>query len=89
MTTHADSGQRPRASARTRRMVIFRVGLGLLLSRQFRELMMAGLIGLAALAGLAREGHSRAWVRLAAWDKRRNLRHRRTVSPGSAKPGSA
>jgi hypothetical protein len=85
MKTHADAGQRPRASARTRRMVIFRVGLGLLLSRQFRELVLAGLIGLAALAGLAREGHARAWVRLAAWDKR----HQRTVQPGSAKPGSA
>jgi hypothetical protein len=84
MTTQADSGQRPRAAARTRRTVIFRVGLGLLLSRQSRELMLAGLIGLAAMIGLAREGHSRAWVRLAAWDKQRSLRQQRTVKSGSA-----
>ena len=89
MTTHADSGQRPRASARTRRMVILRVGVGLLLSRQSRELAIAGLLGLAAVVGLARAGHARTWARLAAWDKQRNLLQQRAIKPGSAKPGPA
>jgi hypothetical protein len=58
---------------------MLRIGLGLLLSRPFHKQVIAGVIGLAALAGLARENQARTRARLAAWDKRQNLRYRRTV----------
>jgi hypothetical protein len=73
------SARRARAASRSRRRVMLRIGFGLLLSRQFHELVIAGVIGLAALAGLARENQARARTRLAAWDKRQNLRYERTV----------
>jgi hypothetical protein len=66
-------------ASRKYRSVMFRIGLGLVLSRPFHEVVIAGVIGLAALAGLARENEARTRARLAAWDKRQNLRYQRTV----------
>jgi hypothetical protein len=55
------------------------IGLGLVLSRRFGGRVIAGVIGLAALAGLARENQARTRARLGAWDKQQNLRHQRTA----------
>jgi len=73
------SAPRSRVASRNYRRVMFRIGLGLLLSRPFHELVIAGVIGLAALAGLARENQARTRARLAAWDKRQDLRYQRTA----------
>ena len=73
------SARRSRAARRNHRGVLLRIGLGLLLSRPFHELVIAGVIGLAALAGLAGESQARSRARLAAWDKRQNLRYQRTA----------
>jgi type II secretory pathway pseudopilin PulG len=59
---------------------MLRIGLGILRSRQFRELVIIGVIGAAALAGLARENQARARARVAAWDQRQHLRHQRTAT---------
>jgi hypothetical protein len=53
------------------------IGLGFLRSRFIVELAIAGAVGLAALAGLARENQARTRARLAAWDKRQGLRYPR------------
>jgi len=42
------------------------------------------VIGLAAAARLARHGQAGLLSRLAAWDKRRNVRHLRSVKGGQA-----
>jgi hypothetical protein len=73
------AARRSRAARRNRRMALLRIGLGLLLSSRFLVHVIAGVIGLAALAGLARENEARTVVRLAAWDKQQKLRHQRTV----------
>ena len=58
------------------------IGLGavaiILRSRRLHELVIVGVIGLAALARLSRENQARTLARVAAWDKRRNLRDQRT-----------
>jgi len=53
---------------------MYRVGLGLLLSFPLHKLVITAVIGLAALAGLARENQARTVARVAAWDKAQNLR---------------
>jgi hypothetical protein len=58
-------------------VAIFRIVLGILLSRRFHELVICAVIALAAVAGLVRENQTRTWARLAAWDKRQNLRYQR------------
>ena len=73
------SAPRSRVASRNHRRVMLRIGLGLLLSRPFHELVIGGVIGLAALAGLARENQARTRARLAAWDKRQDLRYQRTA----------
>jgi hypothetical protein len=60
-------------------MAMLRIGLGLLGSRPFHKLVITAVIGLAALAGLARENQARTFVRVAAWDRQQNLRHQRTA----------
>jgi hypothetical protein len=60
-------------------MAMLSIGLGLVLSRRFNGQVIAGVIGLVALAGLARENHARTRARLGAWDKQHNLRHQRTA----------
>jgi hypothetical protein len=42
-------------------------------SRRFHGQVITGIIGLAALAGIARETQASALTRLAAWDKARRL----------------
>jgi hypothetical protein len=73
------SARRSRAASRNHRRVMLRIGLGLLLSRPFHELVIAAVIGLAALVGLARENQARTRARLGAWDKGQNLRYQRTA----------
>jgi hypothetical protein len=45
----------------------------LLRSHLFHGQVIIGVIGLSALAGLARENQARARARLAAWDRARKL----------------
>jgi hypothetical protein len=73
------AARRSRAARRNRRVALLRIGLGFLLSSRFLVHVITGLIGLAALAGLAQENEARTVVRLAAWDKQQNLRHQRTA----------
>jgi hypothetical protein len=42
-------------------------------SRHVHEQVIIGVIGLSALAGLARENQARARARVAAWDKATRL----------------
>lgn len=42
-------------------------------SRTYEHVIMV-VIGVAAVAGLGRASQTRSFARLAAWDKRRNLR---------------
>jgi len=65
-------------------MVVLLIGLGLLRSRRFPGRVIIGVIGLVALARLARENQVRAWARLVAWDKRQNLRYQRSAKTGPA-----
>jgi hypothetical protein len=58
---------------------MYRIGLGLLLSHPFHKLVITAVLGLAALAGLARENHPRNLARMAAWDKAQNLRRQGTA----------
>jgi hypothetical protein len=58
-------------------MAMLRIGLGLLRSRQLHEQVIFGIIGLAALAGIARENQARAVTRLAAWNQQQTLRLQR------------
>ena len=57
-------------------MAMLRMGLGLLRSRQLHAQVITG-IGLAALAGIARENQARAVTRLAAWNQQQTLRLQR------------
>jgi hypothetical protein len=79
VTRTGESAGRSRQVRRSQRMAILRIGLGILLSRRFHELVICAVIALAALAGLARENQTRTWARLVAWDRRQNLRHQRTA----------
>jgi hypothetical protein len=45
-------------------------------SRSYEHVIMV-VIGVAAVAGLGRASQTRSFARLAAWDKRRNLRGQR------------
>jgi hypothetical protein len=78
MTSETRSGRaarrRSRAASRNHRTVMFRIGLGLLLSLPFHKLVITAVLALAALAGLARENQARNLARLAARDKAQNLR---------------
>jgi hypothetical protein len=58
-------------------MAMLRIGLGLLRSRQLHAQLITGIIGLAALAGIARENQARAVTRLAAWNQQQTLRLQR------------
>jgi len=67
--------------------VVLLIGLGLLRSRRFPGQVIIGVIGLVALARLARENQARAWARLVAWDKRQNLRYQRSAKTGRRSRG--
>lgn len=73
----AGQARQSRTVSRHYRMAIFRIGLGLLLSRRLHAQVITGAIGLAALAGLVRENEVRTVARLVAWDKQQNLRYQR------------
>ena len=79
--TGGPAGQ-SRAASGERRVIMLAIGLGVvanvLRSPRFRELVIVGVIGLAAVAGLSRENQARTLARVAAWDKKRNLPHQRT-----------
>ena len=71
------AARRSRAVRRNRRIAMLRIGLGLLRSRQLHAQVITGIIGLAALAGIAREDQARAVTRLAAWNQQQTLRLQR------------
>ncbi len=71
------AARRSRAARRNHRWAVRRIWLGVLLSHPFRELVIAGVISVAALAGLARENQVRTLARLAAWEKQQILRQQR------------
>jgi hypothetical protein len=60
-------------------MAMLRIGLGILRSRPFLKLVIAAVIGLAALVGLARENEARNRGRMIAWDKAQKLRRQGTA----------
>jgi hypothetical protein len=82
-------GSRPerqaRAASRKRRMIVLGVELDALLcllrNRRFQQTVITGIIGLAALARLAKESHTHGIARLAAWDKKQDLRRQRNARP--------
>lgn len=82
---------RSRAARRRHRVAWYRVGLAcavaLLRSRRFHERMIAGVIGVAALAGLARQSQARAVERLAAWDQQRMRQETRKAKIGRDSSG--
>jgi hypothetical protein len=49
----------------------------LLRDRRFQERVITGVIGLVALAGLARENRERSLARLATWSRKYSSRDRR------------
>jgi hypothetical protein len=79
--TGGPAGQ-SRAANGQRQVVMLMIGLGaatnLVRSRRFHEMVIVGVIGLAALARMSKENQARNLARVAAWDKRRNLRDQRT-----------
>jgi hypothetical protein len=64
-----------RASGREHRLVWLGIGLAALLhvvrTRRFAVLLITGVVGVAALAVVARENQARNLARVAAWDRRR------------------
>jgi hypothetical protein len=79
--TGGPAGQSRTANGQ-RQVVMLMIGLGaaanLVRSRGFHEMVIVGVIGLAALARMSRENQARNLARVAAWDKRRNLRDQHT-----------
>ena len=74
-----------RAARREHRVIMFGIELDavahLLRDRRLQERVITGVIGLVALAGLARETQERSLARLATWSGRyyfRDLRQART-----------
>jgi hypothetical protein len=75
---HRGAARQPRAASRQRGVLVLGLGAGAVAgylgSRRFHVQVLVGIIGLAALAGLARESQTRSLARLAAWDKRQHAR---------------
>ena len=65
------SAGQPQA-ARNHRVALLLIGLGFLRSRRVVEAVIIGVVGLAALAALARENQTRNRARMAAWLKRKS-----------------
>ena len=81
-----DHGQDARPSrqarpARPERLIVLGVELNALArlvgDRRFQRNLITGIIGLVALARLVREGETRSFARLAAWDQKQSLRRQR------------
>lgn len=70
--TGGPAGQ-SRAASGQRQVIMLTIGLGVvanvLRSPRFRELVIVGVIGLAAVARPSRENQARTLARVAAWDK--------------------
>ena len=66
-----------RAARRRQRAVWLRIGLGILRSRPFHERVVLVIIGVAAIARIARDSQAGALARLAAWDRRQRQRLQR------------
>ena len=79
---HRGAARQPGAASRQRGVLVLGLGAaavaGYLGSRRLHVQVLVGIIGLAALAGLARESQTRSLARLAAWDKRRQARQPRS-----------
>ena len=73
------SARQSRAAARAHRNAVLLIGLGFLRSRVVVELAIAGALGLAAMAGLARENQARTRARVAVWYNAQSTRQRRPI----------
>ena len=87
LSARAAATEKPgrRAARREHRVIMFGIELDavahLLRDRRLQERVITGVIGLVALAGLARETQERSLARLATWSGRyyfRDLRQART-----------
>jgi hypothetical protein len=84
---------KPSAVTPQRRAIWVMIGLATavhaLRDRRLQETVLAGIIGLAAIAALARSNQDRAFARLAAWDRRLSGRYQREAQrlTHSAPPG--
>jgi hypothetical protein len=74
-------------ASRGHRLIVLGIGLeaflNLLRNPRFQRNVITGLIGLAALARLSRESQARSLARLAAWDKKQDLRRQRNAGSRS------
>jgi hypothetical protein len=74
-------GRPSRAASRSHRKVRRKLGraaaINVLRSRRSHERVIVGILGVAALVGIALESQARALARLAAWDRQRRLHDRR------------
>jgi hypothetical protein len=82
-----DGRAREARASREHRLIVLGIELeallNLLRSPRFQQNVIMGLIGLAALAHLSRETRARSFSRLAAWDKKQNLRRQRNAGSRS------
>jgi hypothetical protein len=82
-----DGQAREARASREHRLIMLGIGLeallNLLRNPRFQRNVITGLIGLAALARLSRESRARSLARLAAWDKKQNLRRQRNAGSRS------
>jgi hypothetical protein len=71
-------------ASREHRMIVRGAELGalvhLLRDRRFQQNLITGIIGLAALVRIAREGRTRMLTCLMAWDKRQDRRNQPTAA---------
>jgi hypothetical protein len=72
------------AERREHRMIVRWVELDALVrvlrNRQFQQNLVTGIIGLAALGRMVREGRTHMFTRLTAWDKRLARRNQPTAA---------
>jgi hypothetical protein len=73
------SAGQPRAAARSHRVALLLIGLSYLRSRPVIEAAIIAAVGVAAVAGLARENQTKNWGRLAAWLNRQSQRYERPI----------
>ena len=69
--------RRSRAASRHHRWALLRIGLGVLLSHPFRKAVITAVLGVAAVAGLARENQVRTVARVGVWNEQQRLRDQR------------
>lgn len=83
MMAVTESARRSEAAGRKRRTILLAVGLAAVTrlprDRRFQRNVIVLVVGLAAAARLAQNGQTNSLGRLAAWDRRQQVRLLRTV----------